>query len=115
MGEVAASVGLAVIFSLALPSIVFAYIAFQLREEHWPMKLFLTGTSLAMLLGVPFTGMKLAVSAGYTGISSYLNYFQLAVIVVFIIFVFYMIWMYIKDTGKIISGFSQEAGTDQGL
>lgn len=115
MSDGAAAAGLAIIFSLGLPSIVLAYIGFQLKEEHWPMKLLLVGTSLAMLLGVPFTGMKLAAGAGYPGVSSYLNYFELAVIVVFVLFVFYMIWMYMKDTGKIISGFSGEAGRDQKL
>jgi len=104
MSSAQAGVTTAVILSLGLPSIVLAYIAFKLKEEHWPMKLFLTGTSMAMLLGIPFTGMKFAENAGYTGVASYLNYFELAVIVVFVLFVFYMIWMYIDDTARIISG-----------
>lgn len=96
------------LLSLALPAFLLAYIAFKMKDKHSIMKIFFTGVSMTFALGIPFTGFKLAEANGYTDIADYLIYFELAMIVTFILFVFYLIWFYISDVSKIISGSRQE-------
>lgn len=94
----------ALILSLAVPAFLLAYIAFKMKDKHSIMKILFTGISMAFALGIPFTGFKIAEANGYGGIANYLIYFELAIISTFVMFVFYLIWFYISDVLKIISG-----------
>lgn len=98
----------AILLSLALPGFLLVYTAFQFRDQHWPMKLLMTGVGLSFLLGIPFTGYMFAKSNGYPRVAGYLIWFELAAVIVFVVFVFYLIWSYIQDTGMILSGADQE-------
>lgn len=102
----------AIIFSLALPAFLLVYIAFKMKDKHSVMKIFLTGMSMVFMTGIPFTGYMLAEESGYTDIASYLIYFELVIIVTLILFVFYLIWYYIEDVLKIISGSEDRLNQD---
>jgi len=95
---------LALVLALMLPAFLFAYIGLSLGDDHQVMSFFLVMMSMVMSIGVPFTGMKLASDASYTGVASYFNYFELAVIVTFVLFVFYFFWLYLQATGRVTSG-----------
>lgn len=94
----------ALILSLALPAFLLAYIAFQLKDRHSSMKMFLTNASLIFAMGIPFTGWVLADNQSVAVVEDYLIYFELAAIMVTVVFVFYSIWLYLVATGKVVSG-----------
>lgn len=106
-------VELAIISALAVPSIVLAYIGFQLKDEHSSMKLLMVAFSQVFLLGVPFTGWQLARKAGYESIASYMIYFELAAIILFIVFTFYSIWLYLKAAAYVSSGTRESFEEDE--
>lgn len=97
-------VELAILGALAVPALVLAYIGFQLKDQHSSMKMLMVSASQVFLLGVPFTGWKLAEEAGYNEIASYMLGFELAAIIVFIIFVFYSIYLYLRAAALVTSG-----------
>lgn len=97
-------VELAILSALAVPSFVLAYIGFKLKDEHSSMKLLMVAFSQVFLLGVPFTGWKLAESAGYNEIASYMLGFELAAVIVFVVFTFYSIYLYLRAAALVTSG-----------
>lgn len=99
---------LAIIFSLSAPAFLLAYTAFQLKDRHSVMKMFLSLGSMVFMLGIPFTGWKLADNQNVAGVQDYLIYFELAGIMIFVIFLFYTIWLYLTATGKVTSGTETE-------
>lgn len=99
---------LAIIFSLSVPAFLLAYIAFKLKEKHSVLRMFTTLMSGVFMLGIPFTGWKLAKQSGLSGDWGYLIWFELAAIVAFVIILFYVIWLYIRATSLVMSGTEDE-------
>lgn len=101
------------ILSLAIPAFLLIYTAFSFSEQHSNMRMLFAGAGMTFMLGIPFTGYKIALSQGYSEIAQYLIYFELAFIMVHVTFVFYLIWLYIKTTGLILSGTSESFDDDE--
>lgn len=101
------------VLATALPAFLLAYIAFQLKDRHSTMKMFLTNGALVMMLGTPFTGWVLADNNSVAVVEDYLIYFELAAITVFVMFLFYTIWLYLVATGKVTSGTNDRFDPDE--
>lgn len=95
---------LSLIASLSVPAFLLAYIAFKLKEQHSVLRMFLSMMSGVFMLGIPYSGWKLAKESSLSGDWSFLIYFELAAIVAFVVMLFYVIWLYIKSTSLVISG-----------
>lgn len=103
---------IAIITALVGTSFVLAYISSQINEENSVLRIFFTGFSMIFLLGVPVAAQELADNAGLDTIASLMYPFIVAIVFMFVLFVFWIIWMYIRDTSKLMYGETQEFKQD---
>jgi len=106
-------VEVSLILSLAIPAFLLIYTAFSLSDQHSTMRMLFTGAGMTFMLGIPFTGYKIAMMQGFEEIASYLIYFEFALIITHVFFVFYLIWLYLKTTSLVVSGSSDRFEDDE--
>lgn len=100
---------LAIMMALIGTAFVLAYISSQISEENSVMRIFFTSFSMIFLLGAPLTAMRFASENGYPQVEGYMTGFLTAVVFMFVFWVAFLVWMYIRDTSKMMYGETQDA------
>jgi len=111
---------LAIIISLLGTSAMLAYLASQFKSSQEGgskyasvMKIFFNATSFTMLLAVPVSGLVISDSISSQGLSQIMSLSLVPVVFLYVVFVFYLLWEYLSDLIRIVSGSNSEMETDE--
>lgn len=77
------------------------------------MKILFNAISFTVLLFVPVTGLAIADSISISGLTQIMGASLIPVYILFTVFVFYLLWEYLSDVVRIVSGNTKEFETDE--
>jgi len=110
----------AIIMSLLGTSALLAYISSQFKSSSEGgskyasvMKILFNAVSFIVLLFVPAAGLAISESISVNGLKSIMSASFVPVVFLFIVFVFYLMWEYLSDLVRVMSGANQEFETDE--
>ena len=105
----------AIVLSLLGTSAMLAYLASQFKSSqdggsrYAPvMKIFFNATSFTMLLGVPVAGLVVSDSISSQGLSQIMSLSLVPLVFLYVVFVFYLLWEYLSDLVRVVSGSNSE-------
>jgi len=105
----------AIILSLLGTSAMLAYLASQFKSSqdggsrYAPvMKIFFNATSFTMLLSVPVAGLVVSDSISSQGLSQIMILSLVPIYILYVVFVFYLLWEYLSDLVRVVSGSNSE-------
>lgn len=110
----------AIIMSLLGTSAMLAYIANQFKSSDEGgskyaavMKVLFNAISFTVLLFVPAAGFAISESISINGLQNIMSASFVPVVFLYIVFVFYLIWEYLSDLFRVMSGSTSEFETDE--
>jgi len=110
----------AIILSLLGTSAMLAFLASQFKSGSdggskyaAVMKILFNSVSFTMLLFVPVAGLATASQAGLTQLESLMGASVIPVGFLFVVFVFYLLWEYLSDLIRVVSGSSNSIENEE--
>lgn len=111
---------IAIVFSLLGTSAMLAYIAQQFKSSSEGgskyasiMKIFFNAISFTVLLFVPISGLIIAESTSIGDLGALMTVSLVPVVFLYIVFVFYLLWEYLSDLIRVMSGNTSEFETEE--
>lgn len=111
---------LAIVVSLLGTSAMLAYISSQFKSSDEGgskyasvMKILFNAISFVVLLFVPAAGLAIADSIAISALTNIMSASFVPVVFLFIVFVFYLIWEYLSDLVRVMSGSQNQFETDE--
>lgn len=110
----------AITLSLLGTSAMLAYLGSQFKSSSEGgskyasvMKILFNAISFTVLLFVPVTGLAISDSITISGLTNIMEASLIPVFFLFTVFVFYLLWEYLSDIFRIVSGNTNEFNTDE--
>lgn len=110
----------AIVMSLLGTSAMLAYIANQFKSSDdggsqyaSVMKVLFNAISFTVLLFVPAAGLAISESISNSALQNIMSASFVPVVFLFIVFVFYLLWEYLSDLIRVMSGATDEFETDE--
>lgn len=110
----------AIVLSLLGTAFMLAYIGNQFKSSSdggskyaSVMKLLFNVMSFFTVMTVPIAGLAIADSISISGLNSIMSISFVPIGFLMIVFVFYLIWEYLSDLIRIVSGADEEFETDE--
>jgi len=110
----------AIILALLGTSTVLAYLGSQFKSSSEGgskyasvMKVLFNAISFTNLLFVPVAGLVIAERITSSGLETIMKTAMIPVTFLFIVFVFYLMWEYLSDLVRVVSGKNRELDSDE--
>jgi len=110
----------AIVLALLGTSLTLGYLGSQFKSSSEGgskyaavMKVLFNAVSFTTLLSVPVAAMAVAERIGSTDLKTVATVAVIASVFLYIVFIFYLMWEYLSDLIRVVSGKNSELGTDE--